>query len=268
VEWEEESMEQKRLYVDGKMLCTGIRKAASRSEEPILCLIKANNITLVALSGLRLVVSWQAQLRNRVPGNVAFLIPPLVAELLSCEAICIQVGVEFEVQGRNVIARLTDHLGSYEFRWTSDFGSFASPSAFPQLIQAPRNLVNVPHLRFSDAVHQAVAKLGYMHADQQISPARLAILIDLNFGRLLVDGEEITTTESRQYYFDPRLVIRALEFLKEDTLHVGISPLSGQQRRGYLSMLSRDGSWTVHCALLSIDKDTQDLYPLPPGRNR
>lgn len=260
-------MEQKRLYVDGKVLCTGIRKAASRSEESLLCLIKEDKMTLVAVSGLRLVVSWEAKLREHSPDNLAFLIPPLVADFLSCEAICSQAGVEIAMQGQNIIARLTDRMGSYEFRWKSDFASFRGPEAFAHLIQAPRKLVNVPHLRFSDAAHQAVAKLGYMHADKQISPTKLAILIDLDYGRLLVDGKEIATTGSHRFYFDPRLVIRALEFLREDTLRVGIAPLPGGNR-GYLSLLSKDGDWTVHCALLSIDRDTQQLYPLPPGRNR
>ena len=261
-------MEEKRLYVDGGMICQGIRKAASRTKDPILCLIKANKITIVAVSGLRLVVSWDARLRKPVPGNLAFVIPPLVAELLSSEAISAPVEIAFTMQGLTAIVKLTDHLGSYELQWKSDFSSFKGPEAFAYLIQAPRTMVNVPHLRFSDAAHQAVAKLGYMHADRKIPPNKLAILIDLNLGRLLVDGEEIVTTESRQYHFDPRLVIRALEFMKEDTLRVGISPLPGPDRRGYLSLLSKDGDWTVHCALLSIGVDTQRLYPLPAERNR
>jgi hypothetical protein len=126
-------------------------------------------------------------------------------------------------------------------------------------------MVRVPHLRFSDAAHQAVAKLGYLHADRQINPNKLAILIDLNFGRLEVDGKEIVATERRRYYFDPRLVIRALESVREDVLRVGIRQLS--EDRGFLSLLSREGEWTIHCALLSIGRDTQELYPLPSNRD-
>ena len=261
-------MEPKRLLVDGKMLCTGIQKAVSRSDEPILCLIREDKITLVAVSGLRLVISREARLREPTATTMAFLIPPLVAELLSSNTICTQIGIAFELHGQNAAARLTDHFGSYELRWKSDFASFAGPKAFAQLIQAPNALVTVPHLRFSDAAHQAVAKLGYMHADRQISPSKLAVLIDLNFGQLLVNGEEIVAAESRRYYFDPRLVIRTLEFVREETLRVGITPLPSEPRRGYMSVLSKDGEWTIHCALLSIDKDTQELYPIPPGRNR
>ncbi len=262
------TMDSKRLYLDGKLLCEGIRKAASRTEEPILCLIKEDKVTLITVSALRLVVSREAQLREPAPGSLVFLVPPLIAELLSCDIVCEQAGVEFKMQGQTVMAKLTDHLGSYELRWISDFASFRGPESFAQLIRAPRSLVSVAHVRFSDAAHQAVVKLGYMHADRQIPPNKLAILIDLNFGRLLVDGEEISSAVRHQYFFDPRLVIRALEFLREDVLRVGLTPLPGEQRRGYLSLLSRDGGWTVHCALLSIGRDTQRLYPLPSGRNR
>ncbi len=260
-------MTLKRLYLDGKVLCTGVRHAGSRSEEPILCLIRADSIKFVAVSGLRMVTSWETRMREPAAGNLVFLIPPLIADLLSCEVICTQVGVEFATQGPDVVIRLTDHLGKYEIRWKSDLASFPAPDAFSQIVAVPDSLMDVPYLRFSDATHQAVAKLARMEADQQISPTKLAILIDLDFGRLRVDGEEIVTTESRQYYFDPRLVIRALEFLKEPNLQVGITPLMGA-RRAYLSLLAQEGEWSVHCSLLSIGQDTQKLYPLPPGRNR
>lgn len=260
-------MEQTRLSIPGEVLCSGVRLASSRSEEPVLCLIKAEAIKFVAVSGLRLVISWEKRLRPPAAAGLAFLIPPLVAELLSSKAICSQIAVEFAMAGQVMVARLTDHLGTYEIRWKSDLNLFPAPEAFGQILEVPTELLDVPYLKFSDAAHQAVAKLARMEAEEQISPSKLAILIDLDFGRLRVDGEEIVTTESRQYYFDPRLVIRALEFLKERNLRLGLTPLPGEQR-AYLSLLSEEESWTVHCSLLSIGKDTQKLYPLPPGRNR
>ncbi len=260
-------MSQDRIYIDGKILCTGVQQATSRSEEPVLCTIRGETITFVAVTGLRMVVSWKTKLRRPAPGNLVFVIPPLVAELLACEAVCSQVGVEFVTRGHDAFARLTDPIGRYDIHWKSNVAAFPAPDAFSQLIKEPGVLVDVPHLRFSDATHQAVAKLAQMESDEQISPSKLAILIDLDFGRLSVEGEEIVTTDRHQYYFDPRLVIRALEFLKEKTLRVGISPLLGD-RRGFLSLVSEQDGWTIHCALLSIGMDTQKLYPLPPGRNR
>lgn len=261
-------MEEKRAVVAGAVLCAGIQKATSCSSEPLLCLVRRSGIMLVAVSGLRLVVSWEAGLSRFPAQNVVFMVPPTVAGLLSSEAICGEVQVELVTRDHLAIARLTDRWGSYDLAWKSDLASFSGPRELAYLIQEPRGLVNVPHLNFSDAAHQAVAKLGCMHASRRISPTKLAMLVDLNYGRLRVDGEVIVTTQSRRYFFDPRLVIRALEFLREGIIGVGITPLPGGDRRGYLSLQTTDAEWRVHCALLSIGKDTQKLYPLPAVRNR
>ena len=261
-------MEKKQVVVDGAVLCTGIQKATSCTSESLLCLVRNTGIMLVAVSGLRLVVSWEACLSQAPAENLTLILPPIVAELLSCKTVCDQAELVLATRGQSAIARLTDQLGSYDLHWKSDLASFSGPRELAYILQAPRALVSVPHLSFSDAAHQAVAKLGCMHATRQINPTKLAMLVDLNYGRLRVDGEVIVTTQSRRFFFDPRLVIRALEFLKEGILGVGITPLRGEERRGCLSLLSRDGEWTVHCALLSIGKDTQKLYPLPPARNR
>lgn len=261
-------MEKKQVVVDGTVLCTGIQTATSCTSESLLCLVRKSGIMLVAVSGLRLVISWEARLAQPPAENLTLLLPPVVAELLSCKTVCDQAKVVLATRGHSAIARLTDHRGNYDLHWKSDLASFSGPRELAYLLQAPRALVNVSHLSFSDAAHQAVAKLGCMHATKQINPTKLAMLVDLNFGRLRVDGEVIVTTQSRRFFFDPRLVIRALEFLKEETISVGITPLRGEERRGCLSLVSTDAEWTVHCALLSIGKDTQKLYPLPPGRNR
>jgi hypothetical protein len=175
--------------------------------------------------------------------------------------------VDFRTNGREIVATLTDHLGKHHISWKSDLSSFPAPDAFGQILRAPKSLLQVPYLAFSDAAHQAVAKLVCMEAGRDVSPTRLAILIDLDFGRLSVDGEEIVSSGSQKYYFDPRLVIRALEFLTNPTLGIGVTPLA-RGSQAYLSLLAREDDWTVHCSLLSISRDTQRLYPLPPGRNR
>ena len=261
-------MEEKRVVVDGAVLCTGVQKATSYSSEPLLCLVRKSGIMLVAVSGLRLVISWRAALSQPPAQSLTLLVPPTVAGLLSSEAICRQAQIELATRGQMALARLTDRWGSCELVWKSDLASFSGPRELAYLIKEPQGLVSVPHLSFSDAAHQAVAKLGCMHATRQISPTKLAMLVDLNYGRLRVDGEVIITTRSRRYFFDPRLVIRALEFLKEGTIGVDVTPLPGADRRGYLSLQTTDGKWRVHCALLSIGKETQKLYPLPPVRNR
>jgi hypothetical protein len=260
-------MEEQHFSVDGRTLAKGLQQASARSEEPILCLIKSNTIKFVAVSGLRLIISRETRLGQPVAGSVAFVVPPLIADLLSGDVTLSQMAVGFTMQGTNVSARLTDHLGSYEVRWQLDIAAFPAPEAFGQIVRVPDALLEVSYIKFSDALHQAVAKLVRMEADEQISPTKLAILIDLDFGGLRIEGEEIVMADSRQYYFDPRLVIRALEFLKQRNLRVSVTPLPGRQR-AYLSLLAEEEGWTVHCSLLSIGKETQKLYPLPPGRNR
>jgi len=261
-------MEEKFLYVDGEMLWTGVRKASSRSEEPILCLIKPGTMRFVALSGLRLVVAWETKLVRPAPGNLAFTIPPMVSDLLSCEVVRSQTGVNIVLgEGGDVTLRLADHLGSYEIRWQSDLSSFPAPGEFSELIKVPETLIEVPYLNISDAAHKAIAKLAHLESQSQIDRAKLAILITLDLGRLTVNGQEIPGTGSSRFYFDPRLVIRALEFIRGQTVRVGITPLAGG-RQAYISLLAKQEGWTVHCSLLSIGMDTQKLYPLPPGRNQ
>lgn len=258
---------QNRLYIEGNLLSTGIRKATSRSEDPILCLIKPDTIKFVALSE-QLTISWEAQLPQPAQGHLVFLIPPLVAQLLSSEAVRSQVGVEVITHGEDVVARLIDHLGHYEICWKSDLTTFPAPPEFSDLIKVPKALIDVLYIKIADATHEAVAKLVHMEADEQIHRTKLAILIDLDFGRLCVDGQEIVGIESSRYYFDPRLVIRALECIRDRIVHVGVTPSKRGGRRAYLSLLATQDVWTVHCALLSIGRDTQMLYPLPPGRGR
>ena len=261
-------MEEKQAIVDGALLYAGFKKATSCSSQYLLCLVRESGVMLVAVSGPRLVISWEARLSQTPPENLALLFPPTVTELLSCEAICNQAEVVLATRGKSAIARLTDRWGIYELVWKSDLASFSITWELGYLLQEPRGLVTVPHLSFSDAAHQDVAKLGCMYATRQINPTKLAMLVDLNYGRLRVDGEVIVTTQSRRFFFDPRLVIRALEFLREGMISVGITPLRGEEQRGYLSLQTTDGEWRIHCALLSIGKDTQKLYPLPPVHNR
>jgi hypothetical protein len=262
-------VEPKGVRIDGQMLSTGIRQASARSEEPLICFIKPEMIRFVAVSGLRMVVSWEAQLEPQASGSLVFVVPPVIAGLLLSESVRSQPSVEIARTGRGqeVVLRLIDHLGSYDIRWKSDLAAFPAPPEFSELLKAPDILIDVPYLKISDAIHQAVAKLVQLESEAQVSQSKLAILIDLGLGRLRINGEEIIVGESRQYYFDPRLVIRALEMIRNRTVRVGVSPLK-EAPRAYLSLLTEEEGWRIQCSLLSIGTDTQKLYPLPPGRNR
>jgi hypothetical protein len=260
-------MEERRLRLDGQVLSTGVRQACSRSQEPLVCFVKPDSIRFVAVSGLRMVISWEAPLPSSASGSLVFVIPPVIANLLLSDAVRTQPVVDIIRRGTNMILHLVDPLGSYELHWTSDLAAFPAPPEFAELIKAPDILIDIPYLRLSDATHQSVAKLAHLESDEQVNQSKLAILIDLDLGRLRINGQEIIVGESRQFYFDPRLVIRALEVIKDRMVRVGISPLKGAPR-AYLSLSAEQEGWNVQCSLLSIGTDTQKLYPLPPGRDR
>lgn len=259
-------MGAKHVSVDGRLLRGGVRLASSRTGNPLLCIVKGDTITIVALSGLRLVMSWQFRLANKAAHTVVFLIPPAIASLMSADPL--QTQVEISQEGDAITLATFDELGRYELKWLSDLFQFPAPPELDRMLTVPPHLAEVNYLSVSDAVHNAVAKLIAMEFRQQIHKAKLAILVNFSHNQLVVDGREIKSGLRAEYYFDPRLIIRALEFAKSDTVEIGITPLDSVGARAFLSVVSVWGGCRVHCALLSIGLETQKLYPLPPGRNR
>ena len=256
-----------RICLVGQALADGIRQASARSEEPILCLARRNSLTFVAVSGLRLVVSWEFSLPTQIERQVAFVIPPMIVTHLLAVTGSSTYETDLVLEGNNVALITSDELGSYELRWRSDLSGFPAPPEMSRLLVPPAAPTRLGYLQVSDAVHQAVIQLADMESHRQIHRTRLAVMVSLSDGHLTVSGQEIETRAINRYYFDPRLVIRALEVIKDRTIRVGISPIQDVPR-AYLSFLAEQEGWTVQCSLLSIGTDTQKLYPLPPGRNR
>jgi len=133
------------------------------------------------------------------------------------------------------------------------------------MITVPKGLLTISYLSLSDAAHQAVANLVNLQSLQGIPPEKLAILIDFSSSHMTLDGRSIVRGASGAFYFDPRLIIRALEIVKANTLQVGVTPLPAGHR-AVLTLLAKQDQWRVQCALLSVGADTQKLYPLPPER--
>ncbi len=250
------------ISVDGDVLWAGIRRASSRTKEPILCILRDKAMTFVAPGALRMVVLWQFDLKRRLSDNAVFTIPPMIASFLATEAIRDTIKIEVDEDMATVVTQ--DQWGRYELRWRSDVSAFTAPGEFSRLLAKPSHLMEVGYLHFSDIVHAAVAKLVSMESERQIHPTKLAILVDFGRPTLRIDGQEIEAGTRAQYYFDPRLIIRALEFIKSDTLQVGLTKVT-EPNRAFLSILAKQDGYTVHCALLSIGVNTQQLYPLPPN---
>jgi hypothetical protein len=249
------------ILVDGDILWAGIRRASSRTKEPILCILRGEAMSFVAPGGLRLVVLWQFDLKRRLSDNAIFTIPPMIASFLATEAI--RDTIEIEVDDEEMVTLVTqDPWGRYELRWRSDVSAFTAPEEFNRLLAKPSHLLEVSYLQFSDTVHEAVAKLVSME-ERQIHPTKLAILVDIAHPTLRINGQEIEAGTRNQYYFDPRLIIRALEFIKSNMVQVGFTQVA-EPNRAFLSILAKQDGYTIHCALLSIGAETQRLYPLPP----
>jgi hypothetical protein len=258
-------MESKGLSLDGNILWTGVRLAKARSEDPILCLIRKDAVKFVALSGQRLVISWEYKVTLPTKSNIGLLIPPVVAQLMSTEAIKKPVNIQLE--DHQATLTIADQSGPCEVRWHSDLAGFPTPPEFKQFIALPPNLIEVSYLTVSDAAHKAVANLVTMESADPARRDKLAILVDFGAQKLIMDGREITSGEAARYYFDPRLIIRALEFVKSERVGVAVTGMPARNQ-AILSVVANQGNCQVHCALISIGMDTQKLYPLPPGRSR
>lgn len=251
------------FLVDGDVLWAGIRRASSRTKDPILCILRGEAMTLVAPGGLRMVVLWQFGLRRRLSDSAVFTIPPMIAGFLGTEAI--RDTIEMELDGDMVTVVTQDKWGRYELRWRSDISTFTAPGEFSRLLAKPSNLMEVSYMHLSDTVHKAVAKVVALEGGHRVAPTKLAVLVDAGSPMLRIDGQEIKAGAWNQYYFDPRLIVRALEFIKSDTVRIGFTRVA-EPNRAFLSILAEQNGYTIHCALLSIGSETQKLYPLPPKR--
>ena len=287
-----------RISLEARVLSDGIRQASARSDEPLLCIARGNRVTFVAVSGLRLVASWEFPLPRRVDRSAILVIPPMIVNHLlalpSPEGAFSDQGVDTvdlvlspndrrltdpakpawqnrDLREGDDVALVThDELGYYELHWRSDPRAFPAPPEMSRLLVWPAALVRLSYLQVSDAVHQAVIQLVGMESQHQIHRTRLAIMVGLADGHLSVTGQEIGLRVPDQYYFDPRLVIRALEMVKAEYVELGLTVLG--PKSAFLSIVNRSPiggeDCVVHCALLSIGLDTQRLFPLPRGRGQ
>jgi hypothetical protein len=225
-----------------------------------------HHMTFVALSGVRLLISWRFQLPAAMSAPFVFGIPPMIMSHLVSTLNGQVDTVTLAVRGNDVRLATSDVAGPYELRWRFDLRQFPAPPDMGRLLVPPSNLVRLRFLEFSDAIHQAVARMVAIESEQRIPRTKLAVLLSLFFGRLVVDGQEIRADAAGEYYFDPRLIIRALEHVHAEQIELGITELG--PRQAFLSIVDRHADCVTHCTLLSIRLDTQRLFPLPPKRRQ
>jgi hypothetical protein len=256
----------RQLPFDGRLLWEGVRRASHCSEEPILGIAMGGHLTFVASSSIRLFVSWRFPLSAVEHVPFVFGIPPMIVDHLISAPAYRDSMVTLALNGKEVSLLSSDEAGPYELRWRFDLNQFPAPPEMSRLLVPSSHLIRLDHLALSDSVHQAVAKLVDIESGQGIHRTKLAILLGLTHGHLVVDGREIHPQTIDEYYFDPRLIIRALEYVHARQIEVGITELGS--RRASFSIVERQPDCVTHCALLSIGLDTQRLYPLPPRARR
>jgi hypothetical protein len=250
--------------IDLKMMRTGLRRTAVRSRGPLLCVLKAGSIRLIGMSGMRMMIAWEHPLAG--PSSPQFyVLPTLVTHLLISPLGQELAHIALSTSGKDAVLSMDDTRNQHELRWRTDLRQFMTPPEFTHMLAIPQVMIPLSYLNLSDAAHQAVANLANMQSTRNIPSEKLAVLVEFGAGLLTFAGRAIGRGTRGAYYFDPRLLIRALEIIKSQTLRVGMTPLP-VGHRAVLTLTADQEGGRVHCALLSIGMDTQKLYPLPPER--
>jgi len=252
------------IQLDPQIVRTGLKRAMPRSGDAVLCVVSQATIRFIGLSNLRMMVSWECPFAG--PKKPRFYVFPRFAVYLLTSMLGQELaGLTLTTVGTEAILGMTDQRGHYELRWEADLKQFMVPPEFMQMLAVPKAMITTTYLALSDAAHHAVANLVTLQAAHHIPEEKLAILVDFGASHLTLDGRTIVHGTAGAFYFDPRLIIRALELIKSNTLQVGMAPLPAAQR-AVLTLLADHEGWHVQCALLSIGTNTQRLYPLPPER--
>ncbi len=255
-------MSTQPVEIDAQVMRTGLKRAMARGQEAVLCVLGPTSVRYISTSDTRMVVSWE----HPITGPAApqfYVFPSLVMQFLISRPCQELKMTTLGRSGKNMVLTIMDECGRYEMRWQAEFDRFPAPPEFNQMMAVPKGLITIRYLNLSDAAHQAVAHLVNMQSMRNIPTDKLAILMDFRSGSLMLDGQPIVRGASGAYYFDPRLIIRARELFKSNTLRVGITPLPAGHR-AVLSILADHEGWRVQCGLLSVGAETEKLYPAPP----
>lgn len=256
----------RQVSLDGRLLWHGVKRASAYSDDPILCVCQGTSLTLVLSREARLIVSWRFCLPSAVRGAFVFGIPPMIASHLCATPPAGGDMVDLALDGNEVSFAAQDAMGRYELRWRFDLQSFPALPEMSRMLIPPSSLVRLKYLDMADSIHGAVAKLATIEAQQKVHRSKLAMLLGLSNGHLKADGREMRGEPAGQYYFDPRLVIRALDAVRAEQVEVGLTKLGGRQ--AFLSIVDRQPAFVQHCALLSVGPGTQRIFSSSAGLSR
>jgi hypothetical protein len=231
-------------------------------DDPLLGIFQGRRLTLVVFRGRGLVVSWRFPLAGAVADSFVFGLPPVIASHLMSNPPPPSDTVRLALDGSEVSLMAQDAVGDYELRWRFDLNQFSAPAELGRLLALPPKTVMVDYVQIADAMHRAVASLADIESRYQVHRTKLAIALGLTNGHLQADGREIDAATDGFYYFDPRLIMRALEFVRGERVEIGLTDLG--QQRAFFSIADRQPDHVTHCALLSIGPEMQRLVSNPP----
>jgi hypothetical protein len=247
----------RHISLSGKPFWDGVKDVVNRFQEPILGVVHGHTLTFVALRAASLAVSWSYSLPAGISEPFFFGIPPLIAGHLAKHPVSGMGDVRIGVQGGDVSLVSQDVSGEYELRWRFDLSQFPAPPELGRLLTPPRSMVSANYLQVADAVHGAVADLAVMESRGRIHRTQLALVFDLVGTDVRASACEVQVGVEGQYYFDPRLVMRAIEFVGAERIELGLTALSPS--RAFLSLVERRLDRVTHCALLSMGSETSRL---------
>jgi len=250
--------------IDPQVMRTGLKRTMTRSQGPLLCILRLASIRFIRMSGMRMLVSWEHTIAGP-PSPQHYVFPVLVTWLLASTLGRELTHITLSTAGKATVLGMEDEHNQHQLRWRTDLRQFLAAPEFAQMVAAPKGMITLSYLSLSDAAHEAVANLVNLQSMHNIPSEKLAVLVDFSSSLLTLAGRTVGLGARGAYYFDPRLIIRTLEIIKSKTLQVGITPLPVGHRAVLTMMANQDGG-RVQCALLSIGMETQRLYPLPPER--
>lgn len=247
----------RHISLSGKPFWDGVKDVVNRLQEPILGVVQGHTLIFVVLRAANLIVSWSYPLPTSISEPFFFGIPPLIAGHLAKLQANGTSEVRVGTQGGEVSLRSQDMAGDYELRWRFDLNQFPAPAELGRLLVPPKGLVLTSYLQMADTIHGAVAELAVMENMGRIHRTQLALSFDVLGADVHAAACEVQVGMGGQYYFDPRLVMRAIGFLGAERIEFGVTALSPS--RAFLSFVERGADRVTHCALLSMGLETSRL---------
>ena len=152
-------------------------------------------------------------------------------------------------------------------QWVWKASDFQAPPTFTVMSQLPDIMVSAPYVSLADMVHLSMANLIKVMSEDSNEgiQSQDAILIDFVPGHINIDGESITGPQQARYFFNPRMLMRGMEVVRENQISFAIQPTHrGQDSILYLA--SHRQGWQIHCALISVN--VMGAVPMPAIRIR